>query len=247
MKDRQPELMMAIEASRLAGSLLSTAARNMVLCNDGRDLKHQADRDAEQTILAYLSDHSAYSILTEESGVHGFLGEGPMWVVDPLDGTLNFSRSCPFCCVSIALWKDDQPLLGVVYDFNRGELFSGIAGKGAWMNDVPIRVSAVQTKDKAILATGFPTFSDFSDNSLQSFIRQVQQYKKVRLFGAAALSLAYVACGRVDAYMENDIMLWDVAAGAALVAAAGGAISVNQSERGQWMRRVVCGANESLV
>ena len=240
-------LSVAVEAARKAGAVLAEASRDAVLSSEGRDLKHQADRDAEKAILEYLKEKSLFPVLTEESGVHGKMGDGPLWIVDPLDGTLNFSRSNPFCCVSIALWQSDQPLMGVVYDFNRDELFSGIVGEGAWVNDQPIRVSEVETKNKAILATGFPTFSDFSNDSLREFVGQVQQYKKVRLFGAAALSLAYVACGRVDAYMENDIMLWDVAAGAALVKAAGGEIEVVQSDRGQWMRRVKCAADSSLI
>ena len=243
----QTNLRIAIEASHLAGELLKNVSRTAVLNSEGRDLKHQGDKDAEEAILSYLSSNSSYPILTEESGVHGTLGDDPIWIVDPLDGTLNYSRSNPFSCVSIALWQSTAPLLGFIKDFNRNELFSAIVGEGAWLNGKSMKVSSIDRKNQAILATGFPTFSDFSNDNLNEFIGQVQDYKKVRLLGAAALSLAYVACGRVDAYMENDIMLWDVAAGAALVKAAGGEISVEQSDRGQWMRRVKCAASLEVL
>lgn len=230
-----------------AGTLLSQSARNNIISAEGRDIKHQGDRDAEQFILNELKS-TDIPVLTEESGEIGKIGEGsPFWIIDPLDGTMNYSRNNPFCCVSIALWQGDTPLFGVIYDFNRKELFSGFVGEGAWLNEQPIHVSTVSHQSEAILATGFPTYSDFSDDHLKKFIIQVQQFKKIRMFGAAALSLAYVACGRVDAYMENDIMLWDVAAGAALVAAAGGEISVIPSDRGSWMHWVKCAADSSLI
>ena len=103
-------------------------------------------------------------------------------------------------------------------------------------------VSNTKEKAQAILATGFPSYREFSDESLREFIEQVQMYKKIRMFGAAALSLAYVACGRVDVYIESDIMLWDVAAGLALVCAAGGTYQLENSSRGSWLCMVNAGA-----
>jgi myo-inositol-1(or 4)-monophosphatase len=97
-------------------------------------------------------------------------------------------------------------------------------GKGAWVNNIPMKVSEVAEKNQAVLFTGFPSYSDFSKNGLENFVKKIQDFKKIRHIGSASLSLAYVASGKADAYYENGIMLWDVAAGLALVEAAGGKI-----------------------
>ena len=191
-----------------------------------RDVKILADRRLESIIVKRLLEESPYPILSEESGYLRGKSENTVyrWIVDPLDGSLNFSRGIPINCISIALWEGMEPLLGVVYDFNRDETFSGLVGEGAWLNSKPIIVSEITEKSKAVLCTGFPVSTDFSQKSLLDFIEVVREYKKIRLLGSAALSLAYVACGRVDVYMENDIKIWDVAAGIALVKAAGGMV-----------------------
>ncbi len=192
-----------------------------------RDVKVKADSQLEAFILKDLSQNFDYPILSEEVGqIEGAHPESQYhWIVDPLDGSLNFSKDIPFCCISIALWQNMEPKLGVVYDFNRDALFTGLVGKGAWLNGVPIQSSAVLEKSQAILLTGFPVSTDFSHDALSGFIAQLQRYKKVRLLGSAALSLAYVACGRADCYQENDVKIWDIAAGLALVKAAGGNIN----------------------
>ena len=122
------------------------------------------------------------------------------------------------------------PLIGVIYDFNRDELFTGIVGEGAWLNDSPICVSSTENISNAILATGFPVSSDFSQKALYKFVNNITRYQKIRLLGSAALSLAYVSSGRVDIYQENDIKIWDVAAGIAIVRAAGGETNLIQSK-----------------
>ena len=177
----------------------------------------QADLNSESLVLSRLK--GSFPVLSEESG--GERHSGPTWIVDPLDGTVNYFRGIPNCCVSIALW-DREPILGVVYDFNRHELFAGIADEGITLNGQPITVSPIDQKNKAICFTGFPVATSFEDGALTEFVGLVRGYKKVRLLGSAALSLAYVACGRGDVYRERDIRLWDVAAGLALVKAAGG-------------------------
>ncbi|EAI7420024.1 inositol monophosphatase, partial [Campylobacter jejuni] len=140
------------------------------------------------------------------------------WIVDPLDGSLNFSQDIPICCVSVALYKGNEPILGVVYDFYRDEMFSGLVGIGTWLNNKKISVLNIKKdKKQAVLATGFSTYMNYSRSELEKFITHIQEFKKIRLLGSAALSLAYVACGRVDAYYEKDIAFWDVAAGMALI------------------------------
>src|SRR5690606_12122447 len=114
-----------------------------------------------------------------ETGEHGTRDEDqPFWIVDPLDGTMNFSRGNPACCVSIAFGLPESPTLGVVYDFNRDELFSGIVGEGAWLNGTPIAVSSVQHAREGILSTGFPVNFVYSDEGLHAFAQRIQRFKK---------------------------------------------------------------------
>lgn len=223
-----PDLALAVSAARQAGALLRAgfAAGSAVRSEAGRDLKLEADVEAERVILATLRGASPHPILSEESGADpGFSTDGRYWVVDPLDGTLNYGRRLPLGCVSIGLWERDRPLLGVVHDFLRDECFTGEVGRGAACNDAPIRVSAFARPDQAVLTTGFPNARDFGDAALLGFVKDAQRFKKLRLLGSAALSLAWLAAGRADAYREDDIWFWDVAAGLALVAAAGGAFT----------------------
>ena len=219
-------LKLAERAARRAGDFLAELPRAEIeqASHFGRDVKLEADRAVEERILDVLLKESPFDVLAEESGMHRGEGSHPglRWIVDPLDGSLNFLRGIPLCCVSVGLWREDEPVLGVVYDFNRDEIFTGVVGEGAERNEQGIQVSCVREPAQATLSTGFPAGSDFSAAALGRFVSQVQQYKKVRLLGSAALSLAYVAAGRVDAYREHDIKIWDVAAGLALVRAAGG-------------------------
>jgi myo-inositol-1(or 4)-monophosphatase len=190
-----------------------------------RDIKLAADREADRLIIRALRDGSAYPVLSEESGWIGeSRSDGTRWIVDPLDGSINFFRGIPFCGVSIGLWRNDEPLLGVIHHIQTGEVFSGIVGSGAWNGDVAVKVSSVDTASNAILCTGFPIATDFARSALIEYVEHVRNFKRTRLLGSAALSLAYVAAGRADAYYEREIKLWDVAAGLAIVKAAGGAI-----------------------
>jgi myo-inositol-1(or 4)-monophosphatase len=134
----------------------------------------------------------------------------------------------------------------VVLDVPADDLYAGVVGHGARCNGTAIRVSKVRSAAKAILATGFPVQRDFSSAALQEFLASVQRYKKIRMLGSAALSLAYVAAGRADVYAEDGVMLWDVAAGLALVHAAGGVVEYAPSPRHAWARDVVCGASAEL-
>lgn len=247
--DWSEELQLAKGAALAAGALLSDRLNvaKTVLKEEGRDIKLQADRDAEAVILNILSE-SSYNVLAEESGEHGDLtGDAPFWIVDPLDGTMNFSRGIPLCCVSIALCQGENPVLGVVYDFNRDECFTGIVGEGAWLNDDPMRVSVIKEAAKGILTTGFPVRFSFEDEeSFREYMEAARRFKKVRLIGTAALAAAWVACGRVDAYGENNVMFWDVAAGVALIKAAGGMCELKPGDASKWACRIRAASNETI-
>lgn len=232
----QIELKIASEAARAAGALLRREfmGATVIHANVGKDIKTEADLLAEQEILQQLRATTPWPILSEEAGADdGFAMDGPYWVIDPLDGTFNFTRRIPLCCVSIALWERQEPRLGVIFDFLGDRLYQGVVGQGAWENGQPMRVSDVTDSGKAALGTGFPSGRNYGSDSLNTFVQQVQVYKKLRLLGSAALSLAWVAAGKLEAYREEDIYFWDVAAGLALVRAAGGAYQT-KSGSGAW-------------
>ncbi len=208
------------------------------LAETAHDVKLQADRDSESAILAVLA-RTGLPRLAEESGESGGAGGGGLcWVVDPLDGTMNFSRGIPFCAVSVALCRDGAPLVGVVDDFVHGEVFYGAPGLGAWLNGAPVRVSGVTRMERAVLGTGNPIGFDYDDAGALAHHHLKGRFRKARQMGSAALLLAYVACGRMDAYLEDDILLWDIAAGAALVEAAGGFVSIHPSPTHPWARAI---------
>ena len=187
----------------------------------GKDIKTMADVAAQACIVDVLRQ-SGIPILAEE-GDHALPDmDSHLWLVDPLDGTFNFSRGIPVAAVSVALWEKGKPLLGVVQDIYHEHIYTGVDSQGAWQDDQEIQVSTVQDKGQAILATGFPSGRNYDTEALLKFVHSVQAYKKVRMIGSAALMLAQVASGHFDVYEEEDIFLWDVAAGLALVQAAGG-------------------------
>ena len=224
----------AEEAAFSAGRYLSDHKKDDILVESqqGKDIKISADRESEEIIIDILSAKSDLAILSEEKGfMEGTQDSDLRWIVDPLDGSLNYFRGIPNCCVSIGLWSGDKPVLGVIYDFNRKESFTGIAEEGAWLNGSAITVSDINAESEAVLFTGFPVNTDFSQEALKSYIEQVRNFKKIRQIGSASLSLAYVAAGRGDAYLEKDIMLWDVAAGLAILSGAGGKYLIKETPR----------------
>jgi len=214
---------LAESTALLAGRQLKTNQPDWgkIVAEQDRDVKVKADKMAEDIILTQLKSATDYPILTEETGWHGDKKQQTAWIVDPLDGSFNYHQNIPFCCVAIALVTDGTPIIGVIYDFNHDELFSGVVGHGASLNSSPIQVSTITSPKSAVLNTGFPARVNYS-NALQETFLQGEQYRKVRMLGSAALALAYVAAGRADAYREQGTLFWDVAAGCALVKAAGG-------------------------
>lgn len=225
-------LSIAEEVVLLAGDYLSVLGENVSIESQcGKDIKISADRESERIIIDTIREKSDFPILSEEKGlIEATTRSGDLrWIVDPLDGSMNFLRGIPTCCVSIGLWSGNKPLLGTVYDFNRKELFTGIVGTGAWLNENSIKVSKINDEREAILLTGFPVKTDYSSPALKNYIDQVRIFKKIRLIGSAALSLAYVAAGRADAYFERDIMLWDIAGGLAILSGAGGKYIIKET------------------
>ena len=217
------ELEIAKKASEIAAALLidNKDSINKILSNDGRDVKLKADLESEKVIKEYLLSNSDFPILAEESGANQSLGNS-FWVVDPLDGTSNYSRDFPMCCISIALIYEKEITLGVINDFNRGMLYEGSIESKAKMNGKDIFVSSIHHKSKATLATGLPVKGNFNKESMSELSNELVNWKKVRMIGSAAMSCAYVASGQFDQYQEKGIFLWDIAAGLSIIKAAGG-------------------------
>lgn len=251
MKTWRTELELAVSAASAAADCLRQNYANDagIQFTGGKDIKTQADHAAEAVTLEILKP-TGIPCLAEESAADTTGFQGLHWVVDPLDGTMNFTRSFPMYAVSIALWDGEEPVLGVVYDLANNACYTGIVGESAFMRTglhiessylqdaggtgfssdqvlkKTIAVSSTTQRAQAILATGFPSGRDYRNAALQTFLEQVQGFKKIRMIGSASLSLAMVASGVFDAYCEEDIMFWDVAAGLALVAAAGGSCEI---------------------
>jgi myo-inositol-1(or 4)-monophosphatase len=215
-------------AARTAGEALRDRGSEWIKVDavDGKDVKVAADRLAESLILDVLTRESALPVYSEERGWVGTEGD-TAWVVDPLDGSANYAKGLPISAVSVAVVGGGVPLAGIVYDFMREELFSGMASGGAWLNGKPLEISQAIRPAEAILMTGLPARRDFDEKALAALARDLAQWRKVRMIGSAALALAYVAAGRGDCYHEDNVMFWDVAAGLALVEGAGGRISVS--------------------
>ena len=191
------------------------------------DLVTSVDRTAERSIIEVLQrDFPEHSILAEEDTELAGAASEYRWIIDPLDGTTNFAHGYPQVSVSIALEFSEQIILGLIYDPLRRECFRAVKGQGAALNGTPIRVSAVRELDKALLGTGFPydrrENADFYLNFFKAFLTRCQG---IRRNGSAALDLCYVAGGRLDGFWELKLKPWDIAAGALIVAEAGGSVS----------------------
>lgn len=247
--DLDSALQAAEAAVRAAGRLLLDLSRRPldVVSEAAHDIKLRADQLAEARILDILAERCPLPVLTEESGEHGVLtATSRMWVVDPLDGTFNYSRGMPMCCTSVGLWDGGEPVLGAIYDFFGDHLFLGAVGCGATLDGEPVHPSGVTDPAKAALATGFPHHCDMGDASMVRFVAQARGCKKIRMLGTAALMGAYVSNGWLDAYREDDIWLWDVAAAAAIVRAAGGRVAIDPGTAGTWARIATFAATPEL-
>ena len=233
--DFNKELTIAKKAALEAGDFLRKNKNNLrkILSSTNRDIKLQADIEAEKIIKDIIKIDSNFGILAEESGMSEKSHQN-LWVVDPLDGTANYSRNIPLCCVSIAMLSDTKPVMGVIYDFNNDELYEGSINTSAFLNGQEISVSETNKSQEGILVTGLPNDTNYSDEAMMKMIKNFQNWRKVRMIGSAAIASAYIASGKADLYMENKSYLWDVAAGAAIVNAAGGeALILNQNEKFQ--------------
>ena len=228
--DYSQELSYAVEAALNAGKYLlkNKSKLNVRIESRPKDTKLQADVEAENLIKQSISSISKYPILAEESGKSVENLGDTFWVIDPLDGTANFSRDIPICCVSIGLVCNMKPILGVIYDFNNDDLYkANNITKEAFLNNKEIEVSKIDNKNEAVLVTGLPVKTNYENDSLKKMIEDMQTWKKVRMIGSAAIASCYIASGKAELYKENGVFLWDIIAGAAIIESSGGNAKIN--------------------
>lgn len=236
----------AVKAARRAGAVINRASRDLdalsITTKRRNDFVTEVDRAAEEAVIEILQKaYPDHAILAEESGASGT--SEYEWIIDPLDGTTNFIHGFPQYAVSIGLRHKGVMQQAVIYDPTRNELFTATRGRGAFLNDQRIRVSKRAHLKDSLIGTGFPfREAENIDEYLRVFKRVTFETAGIRRAGAAALDLAYVACGRLDAFWEKGLAPWDMAAGSLLVLEAGGLISdydgeANYMESGE----VVCG------
>ena len=244
-----PMLNTAVKAARKAGAIINRASLDLdlvrVTTKGRRDFVTEVDRAAEEAIIDTLrAAYPQHAILAEESGAsNSEAGAEYTWIIDPLDGTTNFIHGFPQYAISIALQQKGQLTQAVVYDPNRNELFTASKGRGAFLNDRRIRVSRRTQLRECLIGTGFPFRSlEHLEPYLRIFKRVTEETAGIRRPGAAALDLAYVACGRLDGFWEFGLSPWDMAAGALLILEAGGFVA-DFSEEPTYLAtgNIVCG------
>jgi len=217
----------AVEIARESGALLADFfARHIPYELKGEfDLVTEADRASERLIVERLTKHfPSHAIVAEEGGGHES-SSGYRWYVDPLDGTTNFAHGFPCFNVTLALEAEGELIAGVIFDPIHNELFTAERGAGAYLNERPIHVSKTAKLSDALVATGFPSRKRHMSVNIHFYHQLAVLSHGVRRCGSAAIDLAYVACGRLDAFWEFGLNPWDMAAGRLLIAEAGGKCS----------------------
>ncbi|MCR9131844.1 MAG: inositol monophosphatase [bacterium] len=245
--DYQKELETAKRAAQQAGELIRSFQANQsydIELKGKNDLVTDADFASEKTIIEVIKQEFPNDqFLAEESNTYTQLPSGRVWIIDPIDGTTNFSHGFAPYCVSIALWEDGTPKVGVVLEVANNELFWAIKGVGAYLNDSKIHISKINEPAKSLIATGFPySHFDLVDPYLVVLKNLMQKTHGIRRAGAASYDLCCVAAGRVEGFYEYGLSPWDVAAGALIIQEAGGTISDWKGGDG-WLfgKRIIAG------
>jgi myo-inositol-1(or 4)-monophosphatase len=226
--DLAPCQQVAVRAAyRAAEKLMSKFGKiSQVRKKDAVEIVTEADTESEREIISVIrASYPEHGILCEESGLSDG-GDDFRWVIDPLDGTVNFAHQVPIFCISIALTHQGEIVLGVVLNPVDGELYTALRGQGAFLNNHPIRVSEVSAVADSLLVTGFPYhLGEELEAIMTRWNSCLHACQDVRRLGSAALDICYVACGRFEAFWEQLLKPWDTAAGALIAAESGAAVT----------------------
>jgi myo-inositol-1(or 4)-monophosphatase len=219
-------------AARAAGKLLcqNFQRRQRVNAVAAHDIKLDIDVQAQELISKLLLDEFPAHALYGEEGIVGDQSSDYQWIVDPLDGTVNYFYGIPHFCISIALRLRNEIIVGVIYDPIRDEMWAGQKGEVSRLNGSPIHVSDRAELGEAVISIGLAKTGETINTNFPLLQQMIHRVRKCRVLGSAALDLAYVACGRFDAYIETGISLWDIAAGWLLVENAGGTVDLRPRE-----------------
>lgn len=211
------------------------------------DLVSYVDKGSEKLLVDRLNKILPEAGFITEEGTSSKKGEKFCWIIDPLDGTTNFVHGVHPYAISVGLREDDEIVAGVVYEAGGTELFSAWKDGGAWLNGAPIQVSEAKKLSDSLIATGFP-YNDFTrlDNFMKSLSHFCRTTHGIRRFGSASIDLAYVACGRFEAFYEYGLNPWDVAAGILLVKEAGGFVSDFAGNRKNYSGDEIIAANNHI-
>src|SRR5580765_2046432 len=222
----------AEKAARAAGKLLreNFQRRQRVKTFAAHDINLEIDVRAQELIGKLLLEEFPAHALYGEEGIAGDQSSDHQWIVDPLDGTVNYFYGIPHFCVSIALRLRNEIMVGVIYDPIRDEMWVGQKGEAPKLNGEPFHVSDRAELAEAVISVGLAKTRETIDTNFPLLQEMIHRVRKCRVFGSAALDLAYVACGRFDAYIETGISLWDIAAGSLLVENAGGTVDLRPRE-----------------
>ena len=222
----------AEKAARAAGQLLRKNFRQpqRVKAAAAHDIKLEIDVQAQELITSLLLKEFPNHALYGEEGVVGDQSSEHQWIVDPLDGTVNYFYGIPHFCVSIALRLRNEVMVGVIYDPIRREMWKGQKGEASKLNGDSVHVSDRAALAEAVVSVGLAKTAETINTNFPLLQQLIHRARKCRVLGSAALDMAYVACGRLDAYIEQGISLWDIAAGWLLVENAGGTVDLRPRE-----------------
>lgn len=236
-----------LEAGALIKEHIGHVSASWIQKKGPSDYVTEVDQKCERLILEYVAAHFPdHHIMAEETDNEG-LQPGYTWVIDPLDGTTNFIHGFPFVAVSIAVCRDKKPVVGLVLDPIRNELFSAREGEGAWLNGARLNTRADINLERALIATGFPFRTQvYLEDYLKAFKAICPKVSGVRRAGAAALDLAYLGAGRVDGFWEIGLKAWDIAAGALIIKEAGGIVSDFWGENNYLINGSIVGGTPSI-
>ncbi len=212
------------------------------------DFVTSADKRTEKIIIdELLKAHPDYGIITEETGIINEKNVNNRWVVDPIDGTVNFLNGVPHFAISIGYEEKEELKCGVIFDPIKNELFSAEKGNGAYLNNSRIRVSNKKNIKDALLVTGGPKLSSkIKDEIFSDYIKVTKNIPNVRRYGSAALDMAYVACGRFDGYWQRELNYWDIAAGIIILKEAGGFINIFDPDNKVPLKRNILASNSNI-
>jgi myo-inositol-1(or 4)-monophosphatase len=212
------------------------------------DFVSSADKRTEKTIIEELQKaHPEYGIITEETGIINKSNIKNRWIIDPIDGTMNFLNGIPQFAISIAYEENNEIICGVIFNPITNEMFCAEKGNGAYLNNSRIRVSNKKKLKDALLVTGGPEGASKIKNKIYSeYINVSNNVSNVRKFGSAALDMAYVACGRFDGYWQRELNYWDIAAGVIILREAGGFIDFFEDDINYPLKKNVLASNSNI-